>query len=492
MRGGDLEEKMRRPICTGLILALSLTLVLPLSGCTKKAEVIKAEGGLLVQTTKEDFNKGEWKDAAISKQGDGEIQIGRKFGKYAKTATYTSAEIDKDFTSVILSFNADTPQGTSVIVEQQLKVGDTWSGWFNYANWGKSVRQGSAINNEEDPLAYIDVDAMVVKDMAKPANAARYRITLSTNDEKVTPSVKLMSLSFENEAVEASAAVSGNTIKLDKVLDVPAFSQMERDPEIANSICSATSLTMVMRYHGLELLPEETAWGAYDNNALMFGNWVFNCAFAGSKGFDAYVAYLDTLDDLKREIQNGCPVVCSVRYKASEEVGGDLPIVHGAAIASTPGHLLVVCGFTEENGKEYVVVNDPAAGSSDGVRLKYLAEEFEKAWVKVSYIVHKKEGQQLDVKRVSGVLEATGNTKQYVSSIRREYVLKVDGKKVDIGEKNVKLIMATLDGKNYLYLSPSRDSDAMMFTGRDKKGVYKFYIITANGITYTADLDWQG
>lgn len=285
---------MKKIARAGLLIAVSLTLTLPMSGCTKKAETIKADTTTIIQTTKEDFNKGEWKDAAITSTSGGEITIKKSFGKYLKTAVYTSAEIDAEpFTSAILSFNVDTPEGTSIVIEQQMKVGDEWSPLLNYVNWGTTIKRGSGINSEDQKLAYIDVDAITVKDKSTTGKAVRYKITMTTNDEKVTPAVRLMSYSFENEAKEASAVQSGTSEKLEKVLDVPVYSQMERDPEIANSICSATSLTMVMKYHGLDILPEETAWGAYDANAMMYGNWVFNCAYAASYGFDAYVAYLD-------------------------------------------------------------------------------------------------------------------------------------------------------------------------------------------------------
>lgn len=172
---------MRKSICAGLLLAVSLTFVIPATGCTKKAEVIKTDSNVFVQTTKADFEKGEWKDADITSNIDGEIQIKKSWGKYAKSATYTSAQIDAEpFTSVVLSFNADSPEGTSIVIEEQMKVGDEWSQWLNFANWGKNIRQGSGIKNGDPKLAYIDVDAMTVKDKTKTGNAMRYRITLQT------------------------------------------------------------------------------------------------------------------------------------------------------------------------------------------------------------------------------------------------------------------------------------------------------------------------
>lgn len=483
---------MRKSIQRGIAVMMICALTLPIAGCSSpKAQTIKADSNMLVQTTSEDFKKGEWVDAAVTKDGDGSIELAKSFGKYKKTATYTSAQINADaFISAILSFNAQTPKGTTVVIEEQIKVGDAWSSWMNYANWGDNMKQGSSTKSEDEKnIAYIDVDAIAVKDKTKAADAIRYRVTLNTSDEKITPSVNLVSIAFDSEAKKASASAGGDTIKLDKVLDVPVYSQMERDPQFRNSICSPTSLSMVMKYYGIDIVPEETAWGVFDFNACMFGNWVFNCAYAGSYGLDAYVAYLDSLDDLKREIQNGNPVVCSVRY-TTDEKATELPVVHGAAIPSTTGHLLVVCGFKEIDGKEYVVVNDPAADTADGVRLNYLASEFKNAWIGVSYIIHKNAGQKLDNRRVAGVLEATGEKREYFKTYKKEYVLKVDNKQVGVGSDDAVLIMSTHDGKKYSYMRPD-SKNTLWFTGEEGNGIYKILIISKKGITYTTEVDWK-
>src|SRR5215218_6442800 len=61
----------------------------------------------------------------------------------------------------------------------------------------------------------------------------------------------------------------------------------------------------------------------------------------------------------------------------------------GVPIPASSGHLLVIRGFTEAGN---VIINDPAAGNSSGVRRIYQRDEFHRAWFKsdsggVAYLV---------------------------------------------------------------------------------------------------------
>ncbi|MEX0974483.1 MAG: hypothetical protein WD024_03895 [Bacillota bacterium] len=52
--------------------------------------------------------------------------------------------------------------------------------------------------------------------------------------------------------------------------------------------------------------------------------------------------------------------------------------------------MVVVRGFTWQDGVEYVIVNDLAGATNDEVRRLYRADQFFSAWLKkVAYVVHK-------------------------------------------------------------------------------------------------------
>jgi hypothetical protein len=367
-------------------------------------EMNNQSGNLWVHNTYESFNKGSFDNVIALNDSKAQIILVKNENKYAKVGVYTSDIIHTlPFQYLILSWNADTPEKTSINIEAQVLVDKVepklWSNWLSFGTWCSGSGRSSASKTDNiDEFSYVDTDTLKLKaSNGETAKAVRYRVTLTTSDSKVTPAVKLIAGTLRN--TEATGSLPSLYARhslpeldnLNKELPVPRFSQMLRDPKISGIICSPTSITMILNYYGLNLVPEETAAGVYDTEYDGYGNWPFNTAFAGSKGFEAYVVYCSSIYDLKREIYNNHPLAVSMKYQNSMEVDAKLPVIHGAPIKKTNGHLIVVCGFIKEDGKEYVIVHDPAAASDEAVRLKYLLEEFDAAWKtsgRVAYIIH--------------------------------------------------------------------------------------------------------
>ncbi len=351
-------------------------------------------GNLFIKSTPADFNVVDavFDNVEISENaGDGAIVLkaGTQSGIYTSNSLSTSA-----FNKLVLSWNSDTPSGTTVEVQARvaLTANGQWSSWRSWGTWGTSI-QNRSVTDMSDPVANVDIDTLVVKN-GQTASSVQYRVLLYSNQPGVTPTVRLVAGALRNSAQGINKVFPDNPdLSNVGVLAVPQLSQMIRDPAIADSICSPTSVAMVLNYYGIQLTPEQVAAGAYDHKADEYGNWPFNTAFASSWGYRAYVDY-STIDGLKREIKSGHPAIAAVAYKNSANVGGNLPVVDGAPISSTPGHLIVVCGFTNENGTEYIIINDPAAGSNAGVRVKYRLDQFAAAWAEsgnITYIIHQNE-----------------------------------------------------------------------------------------------------
>ncbi|MGE5578929.1 MAG: C39 family peptidase [Bacillota bacterium] len=362
----------------------------------------------------------------------------------AEQGVYTSPEIETEpFDYMILSWNATTPEGSYIEIAGRVRVAGRWSRWLPWGSWatsdfvnaaGQLVKPGSAPKDErEDDLVAVEPDELRVKGSPEDtATAFQYRLVLHrapggsgqdgcdhAEGERSaavgacggSPSVSLVACSIKNsipgQAIpkvwEAAAGVGtagdgghSRFIYLDKDLDVQQYSQYQQDPKIAHSICSPTSMAMAMTYHGVPTLPEEAAWAVRDNTVPMFGNWPFNTAFVGSRGFRSYVDYLvpaegaDPWGSVKQEIAAGRPVVISVRYRKPGYEDGKYkePEVEGVPINRTPGHLVLVRGFTWKDGVEYVIVNDSAGATNEEVRRLYRADQFFRAWVKnVAYLV---------------------------------------------------------------------------------------------------------
>jgi uncharacterized protein YvpB len=154
-----------------------------------------------------------------------------------------------------------------------------------------------------------------------------------------------------------------------RILSVPERSQFS-EPEDAGSLCSPTSVAMVLEFHGIRRPTRDIAAAVYDHAARIYGNWPFNTAAAHRlSGLESFVARGTSLGDLEAEIAAGRPVIISHKWQP-----GDLD---GAPIPSSDGHLLVVVGFTASGD---VAVNDPA-GQPGSVRRVYPRRQIHATWL---------------------------------------------------------------------------------------------------------------
>ncbi|HEV2737439.1 MAG TPA: C39 family peptidase [Candidatus Elarobacter sp.] len=131
-------------------------------------------------------------------------------------------------------------------------------------------------------------------------------------------------------------------------LDVPKLSQYVPAFPHERGWCSAASLAMLLRYHGLDGDVPTVAHAVYDASYAGTGNWAFNAAYAGARGLRGVVAYLRGIDHVAAFVDAGLPVAISVAWNQ-----GELP---GAPLEHSDGHVLVVRGVEPS----HVLVNDPA------------------------------------------------------------------------------------------------------------------------------------
>ena len=64
-------------------------------------------------------------------------------------------------------------------------------------------------------------------------------------------------------------------------------------------------MSMALEHLGTKLSTADVCWGAWDPYNEMFGNWIFNAAFAGKLGYKSYVRYCSNFDACKEAIAKG-------------------------------------------------------------------------------------------------------------------------------------------------------------------------------------------
>ncbi len=327
----------------------------------------------MVIIKKEDLLKGRYENLIFN---DNKIMLKEKEirGIYESEVLNTI-----EFKELIASWNGHTTQNSSIEIQVKIRKGDVWSRWFTYGKWSDRGYNKGSVNGQRDDIAQMAIDVIKVKSLDK-CSALKYKIILErTNNNFESPDIRLVSFTFNPYNKTSKQEFDGFDIEID--IDVPMRSQ-KTVPEIGGIICSPTSLSMVMEYLGVNEEIVEVAAGVKDNGSEKYGNWSYNTAYAGERGFESYVKKCESIKDVKEILLKGIPVAASIRTSSQEDL-------EGSFCAHESGHLLVIRGFIQKDGEDYVIVNDPAAPTNEMVRREYKLSQFVKAWSKIIYVVRK-------------------------------------------------------------------------------------------------------
>ena len=282
---------------------------------------------------------------------------------------FVSDEIDMggSFKNMLASWNTSSAGGT-VEVSVSVKLDDgSFTTWYSWGEWS-AIPETSGSKSNEDEYGSVGIDILTLKKQCQ--GIVKYRIDIKQTGE-TSPIVYNVTLACDKQ--NGNLTAPSDTYKK---LDVPYRRQMDV-PEIGGSICSATSLSMVMLYHGEQIDNiADIAWGVRDWGEKIFGNWAFNVAYAGELGYQTYIDYYE-IDAIKHAISTGHPIVSSIKVKAGQLAASGYPNY------STNGHLLCVVGYEEKDGQKWLLINDPAHPEVKAI----LESDFENIYRGVSYIV---------------------------------------------------------------------------------------------------------
>lgn len=277
------------------------------------------------------------------------------------------------FDTALLSWNASTPKGSYVVCYMQARANGVWSKWIKNCLWTTegTVWQRTTFK-DKDSIAYANTSEM---SLDQKADAIRIRVQLETADGLTYPTLRFVSVQISDSPL-CREDVAPNKATWGKDIDVPVLSQLSVPH--GSVWCSATSVTMVLRYWGEQMHRRdlqnigitEAAHGIFDGSWGGTGNWAFNVAYAGEQpGIRAYTIRLSGIPEIENWIAKGVPVVVSLDYnKLRHRNGGSM------------GHLMVVRGFTDD-GK--VIFNDPWGDPKQPEKLKkvFSREDLEGAWL---------------------------------------------------------------------------------------------------------------
>jgi len=260
-------------------------------------------------------------------------------------------------------FNYGLPSwnGTAEEVNSYFKVfmrffnGTAWSDWLtvgywhkNYGNsYGKTYFSGGRVNIDEVELNSYFQHWQFKVDF--------WRNALTTPSPTICKLSFFMSDTVTTGQLNYTAILSDNPPAL--FLPTTFYYQYGLDPEIGGSICSPTSVSMILRSYGIEVEPVQFARDTYDDYWGIFGIWPRVVQNAAEYGLDGAVKQYRTWSQAYEVLNAGGRIAMSV----------------GKPLYS--GHLMMLAGF-DQAGRP--IVHDPA--KSNGYAYVFNKESLSHSW----------------------------------------------------------------------------------------------------------------
>jgi hypothetical protein len=272
-----------------------------------------------------------------------------------------------NFNELVISWNAVTPPGSSLVIEARALYPQTTTKYYTLGVWSVDPARHPrhSVSNQSDKDGDVSTDTLILR---IPTDRLQIRLTFS-GDKPPKSSLKFLGISVADTSAPCPQ-LSTNRDAWGKVLPVPERTQMIYPN--GKTLCSPTTVSMLMAFWaqtlnrpGLDHSVPEIADAIYDSQWQGTGNWPFNMAYAGSfDGMRAYVARFSDVSELEDWIAQGFPVGMSVDYDRLRAKG-----------PGPNGHLVACVGFTKDGDP---IINDP--GTSQHVRKTFPRKNLIDAW----------------------------------------------------------------------------------------------------------------
>lgn len=185
------------------------------------------------------------------------------------------------------------------------------------------------------------------------------QVNLSTNNDKVTPAVRLLAA-----AVRPLAWEKRNGHALNRRLYLPEYCLSAHDPSFGREMDLPLVMAALMNRWGEDILPEEVAYAMEDGSTRSTGNTAFAAAAAGCCGYPCWQAWMD-LADLREQIHDGCSVAVQVERRVRGQ--------------RDPVRLWMgLHGFGHDDAvmADFVLLNDPTADTDGAVNCTMALVDF--------------------------------------------------------------------------------------------------------------------
>ncbi len=313
-----------------------------------------------------DFKNGIFVDLELNENNC--LVMNKLQGMYLSPTYQTNG-----FIEIVGSWSAITSLDTGTVeLQYRVLVEGEWSNYVSYGSWRLGAKNYSKTSTTNDGLLEIDLDIIQVLNNKK-ASAYQYRVLFEREEGQKSPELLCVGSALD---LGLSDVEVGN-VRESVIYDVPQLNQ-NIVPGIGNSICSPTSITMLLKYKGHSFIENDSefehryiAGVVFDSKARLYGNWTFNVAVMGAYGEYAFVKRFTGVNDLINHLNQVGPVALSVK--------GNMQGYY-----TTGGHLLVCKGYKIVDGEYIFICNDP---NIKNVEIEYTYETIKNVWRNIAYCV---------------------------------------------------------------------------------------------------------
>ncbi len=279
------------------------------------------------------------------------------------------------FNEVLVSWNLNLPSNVSYAVDVAVgtRFDDSWSPWMLIDQLGPNLVDEKP--NKQFDGGKVDVDYFVSEQRFDRLRVrlrllGQVKQSISYKMERMNVTLSDTTRRADSWQPELPSVSEPSRDAYTRRLPVPHRSQYTGRSELRGRICSPTSLSMVLAYHGIDKPTATVVEACLDPVHDIYGNWPRNIAAAFQLGAPGYLTRINDWAVVQQHIAAGRPVIASIRFDRPE-------LIKAAPYKMTNGHLIVICGFDEDGN---VFVNDSAVASEEEGRRTYDRAQLEAAW----------------------------------------------------------------------------------------------------------------
>ena len=299
--------------------------------------------------------------------------LARRASRNRRAGEWLSPEVTAPFPfdELIYSWNLRLPKGQGFRLHLQAGFGGAdKSPWLYAGYWGEVKDPVTSRPKPRFDRGEVDMDWLKLKERAV---SYQFKVVeASTASLTVLPSLTVVTTD-NHPTPEVIARHGANaTTAPARLLDLPFRRQMDSAGNITPNRCQSAALATALEYYGKAIPLEKIVAQTWDPEYNYPGLWPRVVAAANEFGFDGRIERFRDWGAVRAALARNEVILCSIRMKKGE--------CKEPPYESMGNHIVALNGVTDDG--RVVVTDSFLAKSGRGYRCQWLAEDFERIWMR--------------------------------------------------------------------------------------------------------------